>query len=53
MQTLLSRPELRARLRELGLEATPDYPPARYAPYVKAEVEKWAAVIKAGGIKAP
>ena len=51
MQAVLSRPEVKARIKDLGLEATPDFPPARYAAYVKSEVDKWGGIIKAANIK--
>ncbi len=50
-RAILAKPEVRERFKTLGMETTPDYPPPRYAAYVKSEVEKWGAVIKAANIK--
>jgi tripartite-type tricarboxylate transporter receptor subunit TctC len=46
----VNSPDVRERL--IGLGATPvGSPPEEYARFVQAEIEKWAKVIKAAGIK--
>lgn len=47
----LSQPDLRAKLADLGLEGVGS-PPDSFAAFVKAELPKWAKVIKEAGIKA-
>jgi tripartite-type tricarboxylate transporter receptor subunit TctC len=46
---ILATPEAREQLRTLGAEAVGGTPQA-FADYVKAEIRKWAEVIKAAGI---
>jgi tripartite-type tricarboxylate transporter receptor subunit TctC len=43
-------PDVRARLRNLGLEAETAMPDA-YANYLKSEVVKWGRVVKSAGIR--
>lgn len=47
----LNQPDLRARLTELGAEAA-GTTPEQYARFIENEIDKWAKVIKAAGIKA-
>src|SRR6202011_2676206 len=37
------------RLQEVGIDPTPDSNPARAAQFIKAELAKWAPIIKAAG----
>jgi len=47
----LNDPGLRKRLTELGAEAVGNTP-EQYAAFIRSEIDKWAKVIKAAGIKA-
>jgi len=48
---ILAQPEMQERLKGLGMEPA-DMTTAQIADFQKAEVDKWAQVIKAAGIKA-
>jgi tripartite-type tricarboxylate transporter receptor subunit TctC len=48
---VLNMPEMRARLAELGLEPVGDTP-ERFDATIRSEIDKWAKVVKAAGIKA-
>jgi tripartite-type tricarboxylate transporter receptor subunit TctC len=48
---IVATPEVQARLKGFGMLPS-DMTPAQLGEYQKAEVEKWAKVIKAAGIKA-
>jgi tripartite-type tricarboxylate transporter receptor subunit TctC len=48
--TILSLPELRKKLDELGLEPNGNTP-AEFAAVIKSEISQWAMVIKEAGIK--
>jgi tripartite-type tricarboxylate transporter receptor subunit TctC len=48
---ILAVPEMHKRLVALGFEPVGNSP-AEFAAYIKAEIAKWAKVIKAAGIKA-
>ena len=43
--------EMKAKLAQLGLDAVSD-PPDAFAAIIKADIAKWAKVIKEAGIKA-
>jgi tripartite-type tricarboxylate transporter receptor subunit TctC len=47
----LNDPELRARLAELGLEVVTDTP-EQLDDYIRAEIDKWAEVVRISGAKA-
>jgi tripartite-type tricarboxylate transporter receptor subunit TctC len=47
----LARPDLRAKLADIGLEGTGNSPD-EFAAVIKSEIPKWAKVIKEAGIKA-
>jgi tripartite-type tricarboxylate transporter receptor subunit TctC len=51
LKTILVKPDVQARLKALGMEATPQFTPATYAAFVKGELEKWTTVGKAANIK--
>ena len=46
----LNDPDVRAKLAALGIDIAPDSP-EEFAAYIKSEIPKWAAVIKASGAK--
>jgi tripartite-type tricarboxylate transporter receptor subunit TctC len=46
----LKDPDVQQRLAALGVDVAPDSPD-EFAAYIKAEIPKWAAVIKASGAK--
>ena len=46
----LKDPDIQQKLANLGIDIAPDTP-AQFAAYIKAEIPKWAAVIKASGAK--
>ena len=48
---IVATPEVQARLKNFGMLPS-SMTPAELADYQKAEVAKWAKVIKAAGIKA-
>lgn len=47
----LGLPEIKRRLADLGAEASPGTP-EEFAAYMRAEMAKWAAVIKQAGVRA-
>ena len=47
----LNDPEFRARLAELGLEVVTDTP-EQFDDYIRAEIDKWAEVVRISGAKA-
>jgi tripartite-type tricarboxylate transporter receptor subunit TctC len=47
---IVVQPEVRAKLLSLGME-TEASPPDKYAEYLRAEMAKWAKVIKATGLR--
>jgi tripartite-type tricarboxylate transporter receptor subunit TctC len=49
---LVADPATRERLRALSLEPLTGSTPDSFAAYVKAEIERWAAVVKASGAEA-
>lgn len=51
MMTTLNDPEVRKRLDSLGVDVIGNTPEA-FAAYIKSEVPKWAAIIKASGATA-
>ena len=51
IRTILAEPEMQERLKSLGMEPA-DMTTAQIANFQKAEVQKWAQVIKAANIKA-
>ena len=46
----LNDPETKKRLNDLGVEITPSTP-QEFAAYIKSEIPKWTAVVKASGAK--
>jgi tripartite-type tricarboxylate transporter receptor subunit TctC len=46
----LKDPDIQQKLANLGIDIAPDSP-EQFAAYIKAEIPKWAAVIKASGAK--
>jgi tripartite-type tricarboxylate transporter receptor subunit TctC len=46
----LADPDVKTKLAALGVDIGPDSPDA-FAAYIKAEIPKWAAIIKASGAK--
>jgi tripartite-type tricarboxylate transporter receptor subunit TctC len=51
IRKILATPEMQDKLKGFGMEPA-DLTPPKIAAFQKAEVEKWAQVIKAAGIKA-
>ena len=49
MNKALADPAVFARLQEVGIDPTPDSKPERVAEFIKAELAKWAPIIKASG----
>ena len=47
---ILDAPDMKQRLDQLGAEPAP-MPPESYAKFVRAEIEKWAKVVRASGAK--
>jgi tripartite-type tricarboxylate transporter receptor subunit TctC len=47
---ILKAPDMQERLANLGMEAS-GMPPAEFATFQKAEIEKWAKVVKAANVK--
>jgi len=45
----LADPAVFKRLQEVGIDPTPGGTPAKLAEFVKAELAKWAPIIKASG----
>ena len=50
IRKILAQPDMQNRLKGFGMEPA-DLPPAQIATFQKAEVDKWAQVIKAANIK--
>ena len=48
---VLKIPEVKERLENVGFEIVGGTPEA-FAQYIRSEIEKWARVVKASGIKA-
>jgi tripartite-type tricarboxylate transporter receptor subunit TctC len=46
----LADPDVQQKLAALGVDIGPDSP-GEFAAYIKAEIPKWAAIIKASGAK--
>ncbi len=46
---LVANPATRDKFRTLALEVLPDSTPDSFAAYVKTEVDRWAAIVKASG----
>ena len=52
LETMISRPDVRKKLEDLGLEILPgeQRTPAYHAKYLREDIERWGKVIKAAGI---
>ena len=51
MLAVLSEPEIKDRLMQQGLEASPSATPQEFAAYIKKEAEVWSKVVKDTGAK--
>jgi len=49
MNKALADPAVFARLQEVGIDPTPESTPEQVAEFIKAELAKWAPIIKASG----
>jgi tripartite-type tricarboxylate transporter receptor subunit TctC len=49
MTKALADPAVLHRLQEAGIDPTPGMTPAKTAEFIKAELAKWAPIIKASG----
>ena len=49
MNNSLADPEVLHRLQEVGIDPTPGTTPQQAAAFIKAELAKWAPIIKASG----
>jgi tripartite-type tricarboxylate transporter receptor subunit TctC len=50
VKVALQRPEMQAKMAELGMETNP-VTPAQFDARIRAEIERWARVVKAANIK--
>ena len=50
MQIVLKNPEVVKRWQEMGAEAS-TMTPAEYTVFIKADLAKWAPIVKASGAK--
>jgi tripartite-type tricarboxylate transporter receptor subunit TctC len=51
VQKILVKPEFKQRVKQLGMDITPGYDPARYTAFVNEEVQRWGGVIRSANIK--
>lgn len=51
VQKILVKPEFKQRVKQLGMDITPGYDPARYTAFVTEEVQRWGGVIRTANIK--
>ncbi|MGZ5841405.1 MAG: Bug family tripartite tricarboxylate transporter substrate binding protein [Xanthobacteraceae bacterium] len=51
IRTILSMPEVKDRLGASGFDTITDKSPQQFAEFIKAEIAKWAPVVKASGAK--
>ncbi|MGZ5866650.1 MAG: Bug family tripartite tricarboxylate transporter substrate binding protein [Xanthobacteraceae bacterium] len=51
IRTILSMPEVKERLGASGFDTITDKSPQEFAEFIKAEIAKWAPVVKASGAK--
>jgi tripartite-type tricarboxylate transporter receptor subunit TctC len=49
IRKLLDNPATRDKFKLLALQSLPDSTPDSFAAYVKTEVDRWAAIVKASG----
>ncbi len=49
--TMLTQPDVKERLARLGAEAVGNSP-AEFAAFIRAEIDKWARIVKQAGLKA-
>jgi tripartite-type tricarboxylate transporter receptor subunit TctC len=52
LRDALGRPEVKQRLRNLGLEPVEDSGPAQFNAFVASELKRWAAVARTAGLQA-
>lgn len=52
VQKILVKPEFKQKVKQLGMDVTPGYDPARYTAFVSEEVGKWGGVIRSANIRA-
>jgi tripartite-type tricarboxylate transporter receptor subunit TctC len=47
---LVDDPATRDKLKTIGVEPLPGSTPDNFAAYVRTEIDRWAAIIKASGV---
>jgi len=51
IHAILSMPDVKGRLAEVGLDTITDTSPQQFADYIKSEIAKWGPIVKASGAK--
>jgi tripartite-type tricarboxylate transporter receptor subunit TctC len=50
VEKIIANPEVKAKMEGLGLEHAPNTP-AQFADFGRAEIAKWAKIVKDGNVK--
>ena len=51
IRAILSKPDVKERLAQVSVETVTDQTPQQFADFIKAEIAKWAPIVKASGAK--